>query len=65
MFMTRIALVTDRGRASDLRTRLVSPLPSATHVGQWCPTGAGFMQSGQIGRPQRVQWTRVGRSGCR
>ena len=32
---------------------------SSTHVGQWWPTGAERMQSGQIGRPQRVQWTPV------
>ena len=30
--------------------------PSATHVGQWKPTAASRMQSGQIGRPQRWQW---------
>ena len=29
------------------------------------PTGAGTMQSGQIGRPQRVQCTPVSRVGCR
>ncbi len=29
--------------------------PSATHVGQWKPTAASRMQSGQIGRSQRWQ----------
>ena len=32
-------------------------LPSATHSGHWWPTEASFMQSGQIGRSQRVQRT--------
>jgi hypothetical protein len=39
--------------------------PSATHTGQWWPTGAGVMQAGQIGRPHREQWTRVSSLGCR
>ena len=42
-----------------------SRFASATQSGQWCPTGAGIMQSGQMGLPQRVQWTPVSRSGCR
>jgi len=32
-------------------------LPWATHSGHWWPTDASFMQSGQIGRSQRVQRT--------
>ncbi|GAB3497318.1 hypothetical protein GCM10027440_50600 [Nocardiopsis coralliicola] len=40
-------------------------LPSATHAGHWCPTAASFMQSGQMGRPHRVQEMWVSRSGCR
>ena len=31
----------------------------STHSGHWNPTGAGIMQSGKIGRPHRVQCTRV------
>jgi hypothetical protein len=38
---------------------------SSTHSGHWCPTGAGTMHAVQIGRPQRVQWTRVASVGCR
>ena len=38
---------------------------SSTHSGHWCPTGAGIMHSGQIGRPHRVQWTPVSTFGCR
>ena len=40
-------------------------LPSATQVGHWNPTAAGRMQSGQIGRLQRVQLTPVSLLGCR
>ena len=39
--------------------------PSATHSGHWCPTAASFMQSGQIGRSQRVHRTYVSRDGWR
>ncbi len=39
--------------------------PSATHSGHWCPTDASRMQSGQIGRSQRVQRTYVSRDGWR
>jgi hypothetical protein len=35
------------------------------HSGQRIPTGVGVMQSGQIGRPQDEQGTRVSRSGWR
>ena len=35
------------------------------HSGQRIPTGVGVMQSGQIGRPQEEQETRVSRSGWR
>src|SRR4051794_12389311 len=35
------------------------------HSGQRIPTGVGVMQSGQIGRPQEEQETRVSRSGGR
>jgi hypothetical protein len=49
---------TVRGRGVDAR-------PCATHSGQWKPTAACRMQSGQIGRPQRWQWMWVSRSACR
>ena len=39
--------------------------PARAHSGQWNPTDAGCMQSGQMGRPQRWQPTPVERSGCR
>ena len=39
-------------------------LPSRTHSGHWNPTAAEVMQSGQIGRSQRVQRTYVSRPGC-
>ena len=39
--------------------------PSWTQEGHWKPTAAWFMQSGQIGRPQRWQRMCVSRSGCR
>jgi hypothetical protein len=38
---------------------------SAISSGHWKPTEAGFMHSGQIGRPHRTQEILVGRSGCR
>ncbi len=38
---------------------------SAISSGHWKPTEAGCMHSGQMGRPQRTQEIRVGRSGCR
>jgi hypothetical protein len=38
---------------------------SATHDGQWNPTAASRMQSGQIGRSQRWQRMYVSRPGCR
>ena len=38
---------------------------SLTHSGHWCPTGAGIMHSGQIGRPHRVQCTPVSTFGWR
>lgn len=47
-----------------VRTRPVSARPSATHVGQWWPTGATTMQSAQMLRPHLVQLTPVVRSGC-
>jgi hypothetical protein len=37
----------------------------ATSSGQWNPTDAGRMQSGQIGRLQRVQRTPASRLGWR
>jgi hypothetical protein len=40
-------------------------LPSATSSGQWKPTDAGRMQSGQIGRSHRVQRISASRFGCR
>ena len=39
--------------------------PSFTHSGHWKPTEASVMQSGQIGREQRVQLTYVSRPGWR
>ncbi|GLV76918.1 hypothetical protein Shyhy02_49180 [Streptomyces hygroscopicus subsp. hygroscopicus] len=36
-----------------------------THSGQWNPTEALIMHSGQIGRSQRVQLMPVSRCGCR
>src|SRR5689334_19583510 len=39
--------------------------PCATHSGHWCPTEAAVMQSGQIGRLQRVHRTYVSRDGWR
>ena len=38
-----------------VRAWRVVRLPSATHDGQWKPTLASFMQSGQIGFPHRWQ----------
>ena len=37
-------------------------LPSLTQFGQWNPTEAEFMQSGQIGRSQRWHLIHVSRS---
>jgi hypothetical protein len=39
-----------------VRHDLVDLRPSATHSGQWNPTAAWCMQSGQIGRPHLWQW---------
>jgi hypothetical protein len=39
--------------------------PERVHSGQWKPTDAVFMQSGQIGRSQRWQITPARRSPCR
>jgi len=39
--------------------------PWFTHSGHWKPTEASVMQSGQIGREQRVQLTYVSRPGWR
>ena len=39
--------------------------PSATHVGQWKPTAASRMQSGQIARSQRWHLMYDSRPGCR
>ncbi len=36
-----------------VRTGRVERAPSWTQAGHWKPTAAGFMQSGQIGRPHR------------
>jgi hypothetical protein len=36
-----------------------------TSSGHWNPTDAGRMQSGQIGRSQRMHRTPVSRIGCR
>ena len=42
------------------------PLAAAlTQSGQWKPTAASCMQSGQIDLSQRWQWIQVSRSGCR
>ena len=38
---------------------------SATHSGQWWPTGAGIMHAGQIGLLHREQWIRVSSPGWR
>ena len=73
MFSAMRTLVIAPGRDSRTaapRARLASGwrasrLASATQVGQWCPTGAGCMHAGQIGRPHRVQWTRVSSLGWR
>ncbi len=40
-------------------------LASLTQFGQWKPTAALFMQSGQIGRSQRWHLIQVSRSVCR
>jgi len=48
-----------------VRPDLVDRAPSCTQEGHWKPTAAWFMQSGQIGRPQRWQLMWVSRSGCR
>ena len=40
-------------------------LASLTQFGQWKPTDAEFMQSGQIGRSQRWHLIHVSRSACR
>ena len=48
---------TVRGAGTDAR-------PSATQCRHWKPTLAGVRQSGQAGRPQRVQRRPVARSGC-
>ncbi|AXT86960.1 hypothetical protein C6I20_15335 [Aeromicrobium sp. A1-2] len=47
-----------RGARTDLA-------PSATHDGQWKPTDASFMHSGQISRSQRWHEMYASRSGCR
>ena len=39
--------------------------PSLTSSGPWNPTDAGCMQSGQIGRSQRVQRINASRFGWR
>jgi hypothetical protein len=39
--------------------------PCSTSSGQWKPTDAGRMQSGQIGRSQRVQRINASRFGWR
>ena len=39
--------------------------PSETSSGQWNPTAASRMHSGQIARSHRVQRTIASRSGCR
>jgi hypothetical protein len=39
--------------------------PASTSSGQWKPTEAGRMQSGQIGRSQRVQRINASRCGWR
>jgi hypothetical protein len=60
MFTPINDLVSRSGRAttsppSDVRAWRTLLAPSATHIGQWKPTGAWIMQSGQIDRPHRVQ----------
>jgi hypothetical protein len=66
---TRITWVTEAVRArrrtvsAGLRRKSRRAWP--THSGHWWPTDAGIMHSGQIGRPHRVQWTRVSTLGCR
>ncbi|GAB3718674.1 hypothetical protein GCM10027590_18000 [Nocardiopsis nanhaiensis] len=64
--MTRIVQVT-YGFWTTLPPKVVRAdrtlrFPSATHSGQWNPTEASAMQSGQIGRSHRVQLTPVSRS---
>ena len=44
---------------------LVTLVRSLEHSGQRMPTGVGVMQSGQIGRSQLEQETRVSTSGWR
>ena len=67
-----IAIATSRALVTLIPPRSGRPGPlrnsrraSSTHSGHWNPTGAGIMQSGQIGRSHRVQCTRVGTLGCR
>ena len=48
-----------------VRPLRVAFAPSATHVGQWKPTAASRMQSGQIVRSQRWQRMYDSRPGCR
>ena len=45
----------DRNPPYGVRAARVSLRPSARQVGQWKPTAASRMQSGQIGRPHRWQ----------
>src|ERR671910_3470771 len=51
--------VPDR-RSGRVRARVRCP----AHSGQRIPTGESYMQSGQIGRPQREHLTFVSRFGC-
>ena len=58
-------------RSPGSRSARARPGPARTwvrwlaHSGQRMPTGVGVMHSGQIGRPQEEQETRVSRSGWR
>jgi hypothetical protein len=45
-----------------VRAWRVDRFPSATQLGQWKPTAAEFMQSGQMGREQRWHLIQVSRS---
>ena len=50
-------------RSCEARTTFCAPC--LVHSGQWKPTDAWCMQSGQIGRSHRWQITPARRSGCR
>jgi hypothetical protein len=50
-----IAALPGRSPPYAVRPLRVDRAPSATHSGQWNPTDASRMQSGQIGRSHRWQ----------